>query len=216
MSYLIEALSTAKWIAHQSHLMGVFLIFGIFGQLYGRLRWAPLCTVCVPCLFVFISGTMRSSGHGLGASSPLITTPQYLFSECSDFMVALHVCSFTFDDLMTERVKQRPHFLADVYTPVQGGVGILIKRGCRGDLLAITVRGRSHRTQARVLREWARGWVRGVFNEEEFVRLRTRGAFLAAPERTPNVIPPSQPTAAVSPLGHWTLTSSNSLSHVTT
>jgi hypothetical protein len=29
------------------------------------------------CLFVFISSTMRSSGHGLGASSPLITTPQY-------------------------------------------------------------------------------------------------------------------------------------------
>jgi hypothetical protein len=27
------------------------------------------------CLFVFISGTMRFSRHGLGASSPLITTP---------------------------------------------------------------------------------------------------------------------------------------------
>jgi hypothetical protein len=29
------------------------------------------------CLFVFISGTMRFSRYGLGASSPLITTPQY-------------------------------------------------------------------------------------------------------------------------------------------
>jgi hypothetical protein len=28
-------------------------------------------------LFVFISGTMRFSRYGLGASSPLITTPQY-------------------------------------------------------------------------------------------------------------------------------------------
>jgi hypothetical protein len=30
-----------------------------------------------PSLFVFISGTMRFSRHGLGASSPLVTTPQY-------------------------------------------------------------------------------------------------------------------------------------------
>jgi hypothetical protein len=28
-------------------------------------------------LFVFISSTMRFSRYGLGASSPLITTPQY-------------------------------------------------------------------------------------------------------------------------------------------
>jgi hypothetical protein len=31
----------------------------------------------ITCLFVFISGTMRFSRHGLGASSPLITTPQF-------------------------------------------------------------------------------------------------------------------------------------------
>jgi hypothetical protein len=39
------------------------------------------------CLFVFISGTMRFSGHGLGASSPLITTPQYLYELVSCFSV---------------------------------------------------------------------------------------------------------------------------------
>jgi hypothetical protein len=37
----------------------------------------PTTTLGPVCLFVFISSTMRSSGHGLGASSPLITTPQY-------------------------------------------------------------------------------------------------------------------------------------------
>jgi hypothetical protein len=31
----------------------------------------------IVCLFVFMSSTMRSSRYGLGASSPLITTPQY-------------------------------------------------------------------------------------------------------------------------------------------
>jgi hypothetical protein len=37
----------------------------------------PMTHKWAVCLFVFISSTMRFSGHGLGASSPLITTPQY-------------------------------------------------------------------------------------------------------------------------------------------
>jgi hypothetical protein len=34
------------------------------------------CVACRVCLIVFISSTMRFSRYGLGASSPLITTPQ--------------------------------------------------------------------------------------------------------------------------------------------
>jgi hypothetical protein len=40
-----------------------------------------ICDCLRICLFVFISGTMRFSRYGLGASSPLITTPQYHLSS---------------------------------------------------------------------------------------------------------------------------------------